>query len=189
MPWNNLSSEPIWRFDGSAKSQRTGNNCFVRFLSTIFNYKYPLKCNKIGATSHALQQKYSDLQKNNTSSVFNNYYLHLSIMTVIPPTLHCARLNMTKLWIINKFIFWQGNQHIEAKLGIWSLRSYIKEQSARILHNIFDALQEEDRLSSINEPMIICQSNIHHWPWKNLLANHDRTVHYCVHSKDGWLHQ
>lgn len=65
--------------------------------------------------------------------------------------------------------------------------SNIKEQATGVFHHILNSSQEEHCLSSIDQPMIICQSNVHHWSWNNIASNDHWAIDYRMHSQDSRL--
>lgn len=65
--------------------------------------------------------------------------------------------------------------------------SYIQQQSTRIFHHIFDSSQEENCLSPINQPMVVCECNVHHWSWNYVASNNHWAAHYWVHPQDSRL--
>lgn len=78
---------------------------------------------------------------------------------------HCYLFYTKKMYAISKL-------YQDAKIRqLCMVSSYIKQQSPWILHNIFNATQEEHRLSSINQSVVICQSNVHHRPWNYFSTN------------------
>ena len=79
---------------------------------------------------------------------------------------------------------WPENEVLNKKAAWFS---YVKEQPAGFLDNIFNTAQEENCLSSINQPMVIRKSDVHHWPWDNITTNNHGTLHYWVHTQDGRL--
>ena len=85
-----------------------------------------------------------------------------------------------------EMLFWLklkwGALPIYQQIGNSRETSYIKEKPARVLYNIFDAAQEKHSLPPINQPMIVCQCNIHHWPRNNITSNDHWTAHYWVHA-------
>lgn len=66
----------------------------------------------------------------------------------------------------------------------WLGHSYIQKQPPWIFNHILNTSEEIHCLSSINQPMIICQGYVHHRPCNDVTSNNHRAVNYRVHAKD-----
>lgn len=47
-------------------------------------------------------------------------------------------------------------------------RSHVQQQHPRVLHHRFDLPEESDRLSAVNQTVVVRQSHVHHGPDFNL---------------------
>ncbi len=63
----------------------------------------------------------------------------------------------------------------------------VEEKSPWILDHILDPPEEGDRLTTVDEPVVVCQGDIHDWPRQNLLPNHHRPLRDGVHAQNGRL--
>ena len=68
-----------------------------------------------------------------------------------------------------------------------SLNLSLNQQVGRVLDVFLHLDQELDRLSAINNPMIIRQRHIHHWPDRRLPVDWDHPVLNLVESENGDL--
>lgn len=103
-------------------------------------------------------------------------------------------LRPTKLWYCHLFWFYDWVVHLgippdgsKSKARCCCQSSNIKEQATGIFHHILNSSQEEHCLSSIDQPMIVCQSNVHHWSRNNIASNDHWATDYWMHSQDSRL--
>lgn len=61
----------------------------------------------------------------------------------------------------------------------------VKQNGRRLLDRLFDLAQEENRFSTVDEPMIVGECYVHHRPDLDLAVDCDRSLNDRMHSKDG----
>lgn len=66
----------------------------------------------------------------------------------------------------------------------WCMNLYVKQQPPGVLDNILDAPQEEDSLSAIDQPVVVCQRKVHHWPRKDVTIHNHRALHNGMHPQN-----
>ena len=65
---------------------------------------------------------------------------------------------------------------------------YVKQQPPGVLDHILDAPQEEDSLSAVDQPVVVCQREVHHWPREDVTIHNHRALHNGMHPKNCRLH-
>jgi len=66
----------------------------------------------------------------------------------------------------------------------WSLNLNVKQQPPGVFDHILDAAQEEDGLSAIDQPVVICQGEVHHRPCEDVAVHNHRALHNGMHPKN-----
>jgi hypothetical protein len=77
-----------------------------------------------------------------------------------------------------------GKHKIIDRTGAGFVNSYVKQQPPRIFNHILDAAEEENGFSAINQPVVICQSEVHHRPCKDVAIHNHRSLYNRMHPKN-----
>ena len=67
------------------------------------------------------------------------------------------------------------------------ISSNFEQHSLGVLHQRLDALQEEHCVLAVQQPVVVGQCEVHHWPCDDLIAPHHWPVYDRVHAQDGGL--
>ena len=66
-----------------------------------------------------------------------------------------------------------------------AVRSDAEEESVRILDELLDPPQREDRLPPVDDPMVVRKCHVHHRPDDEFRALRDGPLEDAVHAEDG----
>ena len=65
-----------------------------------------------------------------------------------------------------------------------NMELYVEEQPPWVFDHILDAAQEENGLSAVDKPMVVCQCKVHHRPRKDFAIHNHRALHNGMHPKN-----
>jgi len=127
-----------------------------------------------------------------TSSIEVNSALSLVLSTIIGKKPHhilgsdSAFLRKHFVFIQSKKFAWYYFQISTKQLAgqCWSLNLNVKQQPPGVFDHILDAAQEEDGLSAIDQPVVICQGEVHHRPCEDVAVHNHRALHNGMHPKN-----
>lgn len=70
------------------------------------------------------------------------------------------------------------------------ISSNFEQHSLGVLHQCLDALQEQHCVLAVQQPVVVGQGQVHHWPCDDLVTSHHWSVDDRVHAEDsglGWV--
>jgi hypothetical protein len=76
------------------------------------------------------------------------------------------------------------DKHKTVDRAVPGLNLNVKQQPPGVLDHILDAAQEEDSLSAIDQPVVVCQGKVHHRPCEDVTVHNNRALHNGMHPKN-----
>ena len=65
--------------------------------------------------------------------------------------------------------------------------SDLQKNTRRVFDQLLDMLEKRDSFPAVDDPMIIGQRDVHHWPGDDLAAAHDGPVFYNMKTENATL--